>query len=110
MKEVRGLDRTSTITSIYSRLTIAALVGFTVLLASCQNGKIPDERSYPAQLYLKRCGQCHEAYNPSLMTAAMWAVKVDLMQERMKQTGLTPLPPDERKTILGYLSKHAGQQ
>ena len=44
------------------------------------------------------------------MTAAMWAVKVDLMQERMKQTGLPPLTPDERKTILGYLSKHAGQQ
>jgi len=44
------------------------------------------------------------------MTAAMWAVKVDLMQERMKQTGLTPLAPDERKTIVGYLSKHAGQQ
>jgi hypothetical protein len=44
------------------------------------------------------------------MTAAMWAVKVDLMQERMKQTGLTPLAPDERKTVLGYLSEHAGQQ
>lgn len=86
------------------------MLGLSVLLASCQNGKIPDEKSFAAQLYLKRCGQCHQAYNPSLMTPAMWAIKIDLMRERMKQTGLTPLAPDERKTILGYLCKHAGQQ
>jgi Dihaem cytochrome c len=110
MKEGRALRQTSTITSVYSRSTIAALLGISVLLASCQNGKMPDEGSYAAQLYLKRCGQCHQAYNPSLMTAATWAVKVDAMQERLKQTGLTPLTPDERKTILGYLSEHAGQQ
>jgi mono/diheme cytochrome c family protein len=71
---------------------------------------MPDEDSYAAQLYLKRCGQCHEAYKPSLMTAPMWAVKVDLMQERMRQTGLVPLTPAERKTILQYLSSNAGQQ
>lgn len=44
------------------------------------------------------------------MTAAMWAVQVGLMQERMKQTGLAPLTPDERKTILNYLSSNAGKQ
>ncbi len=44
------------------------------------------------------------------MTAAMWAVQVDLMQERMKQTGLAPLTPAERKTILEYLSSNAGKQ
>ncbi len=86
------------------------LLGPAALLASCQNGKMPDKGSYAAQLYLKRCGQCHVAYNPSLMTAPMWAVKVDLMQERMRQTGLMPLTPDERKTILEYLSSNAGQQ
>jgi len=80
------------------------------LLASCQNGKIPDEGSYAAQLYLKRCGQCHQPYNPSLMTAPMWAAQVDLMQQRMQQTGLAPLTPEERKTILGYLSGNAGKQ
>lgn len=81
-----------------------------VLLASCQNGKIPDEGSYAAQLYLKRCGQCHQPYNPKLMTASMWATQVDLMQERMKQTGLAPLTSAERKTILDYLSSNAGKQ
>ena len=81
--------------------------GFACILPKRQN---TEQGSYAAQLYLNRCGQCHQAYNPSLMTAPMWAVKVDLMQERMKQTGLAPLTPDERKTILEYLSSNAGQQ
>jgi Dihaem cytochrome c len=105
-----GLRRISTATLIYRRLISAALLGATVLLASCQNGKIPDEGSYAAQLYLKRCGQCHQAYNPRLMTAAMWATQVDLMQQRMRQTGLAPLTLAERKTILEYLSSNAGKQ
>jgi hypothetical protein len=44
------------------------------------------------------------------MTAAMWAVQVDLMQERIKQMGLAPLTPDERRTVLDYLSSNAGKQ
>ncbi len=44
------------------------------------------------------------------MTAPMWAINVDLMQERMRQTGLAPLTPAERETILAYLSSNAGQQ
>jgi len=99
-----------TITSLYRRLKIAALLGAIVLLGSCQNGKIPDEDSYAAQLYLNKCGQCHQAYDPSLMTAAMWAAKVDLMQEKMKETGLTPLTQAERKTVLEYLSSNAGKE
>jgi Dihaem cytochrome c len=104
------LARTSTITSILFRLFTVTLLGATVLLASCQNGKIPDEGSYAAQLYLKRCGQCHQPYNPGQMTAAMWAVQVDSMQQRMRQIGLAPLTPAERKTILDYLSSNAGKQ
>jgi Dihaem cytochrome c len=103
------LNRTSTITSIYLLLFAVTLVCSTVLLASCQNGKIPDEGSYAAQLYVKRCGQCHQPYSPGEMTAAMWAIQVDSMQQRMTQTGLAPLTPAERKTILDYLSSHAGK-
>ena len=44
------------------------------------------------------------------MTATMWAVQVDRMQERMRQIGLSPLTPDQRKTILDYLSSNAGKQ
>jgi hypothetical protein len=95
----------------FSLLSIVVVIlGAAVLLASCQNGKIPDESNYAAQLYLKRCGQCHQPYNPNLMTAAMWTIKLDLMQERMKQTGLAPLTSAERETILKYLTSNAGKQ
>jgi hypothetical protein len=44
------------------------------------------------------------------MTATMWATQVDLMQEKIQQTGLAPLTPAERHTILEYLSSNAGKQ
>ena len=44
------------------------------------------------------------------MTAAMWAAQMDLMQQRMRQSGLAALTPGERKTILDYLSSNAGKQ
>ena len=93
-----------------STFIIAAILGAVVSIASCRSAKLPDESSGAAQLYLRKCGQCHQAYNPSQMTAAMWAVQVDLMQERIKQMGLAPLTPDERKTVLDYLSSNAGKQ
>ena len=108
--EGRAVYRYSTITLMSRRLITVVVLAAMTLLAACQNGKIPNESSYAAQLYINRCGQCHQPYNPSLMTATMWAVQVDLMQERMKQTGLTPLTSGERKTILDYLSSNAGRQ
>ena len=44
------------------------------------------------------------------MTATMWATQVDLMQEKIQQTGLAPLTSAERHTILEYLSSNAGKQ
>ena len=105
-----GLRRNSTVTLNYRLSTAVVLLGVAALLASCQRGKMPEEGSHAAQLYVKRCGQCHQPYNPSLMTAAMWAVQVDRMQERMKQIGTSPLTPDERTAILDYLSRNAGKQ
>jgi diheme cytochrome c len=104
------LRRNSTVTSNFRLSKAVVLLGLAALLASCQRGKMPEEGSYAAQLYVKRCGQCHQPYNPSLMTATMWAVQVDRMQERMKQVGISPLTPDQRKTILDYLSSNAGKQ
>jgi hypothetical protein len=95
---------------IFLSAVAAALLVASSLLAGCQNGKIPDQDSYQAKLYLSKCGQCHRPYNPGLMTSAMWAVQVDAMDQRMEQAGLPPLTPDERKTILGYLASHAGRQ
>jgi Dihaem cytochrome c len=87
-----------------------AMLFAAALLAACQNGKIPPQDSYQAQLYVRKCGQCHQPYNPSLMTSAMWMMQMDSMQQRMEQAGLPPLSPEDRKTILGYLTSHAGHQ
>ena len=91
-------------------LMTTALATAMALLTGCQNGTIPDEGSYAAQLYLKRCGQCHQPYNPNLMTATMWATQVKLMQKRMEQAGLPPLTSAERKTIIHYLTSNAGRE
>lgn len=40
----------------------------------------------------------------------MWAVKVDAMQNLMRQADVPPLTDTERKTILGYLTRNAGTQ
>ena len=104
------MRRTSTVNSFRFAWLPLALFAMLAWLVSCKGGKIPDEGSEAAQLYVKRCGSCHRAYLPSLMTAEMWRTQVGLMQERMKQAGIAPLSPDERRTITEYLSSHAGQQ
>jgi len=87
-----------------------ALVFGAALLSACQRGKIPDKDSYQAKLYVRKCGQCHQPYRPSLMTSAMWTVQMDAMEQRMQQAGLPPLAAEDRKTILDYLTSHAGRQ
>lgn len=40
----------------------------------------------------------------------MWAVKVEAMQALMAKAGVPPLSPDERKAILDYLTRNAGNE
>ncbi|MGO9800651.1 MAG: hypothetical protein ACLPQ0_14410 [Candidatus Binatus sp.] len=42
------------------------------------------------------------------MTAAMWDLKVKLMEPKMQTAGMPPLTPDERASILAYLERYAG--
>ncbi len=44
------------------------------------------------------------------MTSAMWAVQVDAMQVKMRQSGVPPLTDDQRQTILDYLTRNAGTE
>ena len=92
-------------------LVIATTVAFAAtLLPACQSGKIPDQDSYQAKLYVSRCGQCHQPYSPNLMTSAMWKVQVDAMRQRIQEAGLPTLSPHDREAILDYLTSHAGHQ
>jgi ribosomal protein L31 len=87
---------------------IAAAVA--ILAVSCTHETLPESGTYAARLYVERCGQCHPAYNPRRMTAAMWEAQIDAMGPRIQQAGLAPLGADDRAAILDYLRRNAGTQ
>ena len=87
-----------------------AVAAFTLLaLAGCQQ-PLPEQDTYAGQLYLRRCGQCHQPYNPHAMTAAMWEIQVPKMDEKIRLAGLPPLEAAQKQVILDYLARNAGQQ
>jgi hypothetical protein len=79
-------------------------------LAGCQR-PLPEQDSPAGQLYLQRCGQkCHAPYNPHAMTAATWEIEMSTMEEKIRQSGMPPLEPEDQRIILDYLKRNAGQQ
>ena len=88
---------------------LAALTaGAVIFLAACQARPLPEADSDAARTYVKRCGQCHRAYDPRAMTGAMWQTQVDLMDTKIRQAGIEPLTTDQRQIILDYLTRNAG--
>ncbi len=83
------------------------LLAFALTTAGCTH-PLPEANTYPARLYAQRCGQCHTAYQPRSLTAAMWQAQVQMMQQRMRTAGIPPLSPEQKKIILGYLERNAG--
>lgn len=91
-------------------LLVAVAFAFTIgALAGCQT-KIPEEDTYAGQLYVRRCGNCHQPYQPQSMTAAMWEIEIPKMEQKIAQAGLSPLTPEQKETILDYLRRNAGHQ
>src|SRR5580700_529605 len=96
-------------------LTVSTRIAFALAalnflaLAGCQH-PLPEQDTYAGQLYLRRCGQCHQPYNPHAMTAAMWEIQMPKMEEKIQQAGLPPLEAAQKQTILDYLQRNAGQQ
>jgi Dihaem cytochrome c len=90
------------------RLGCAAVILLT--LGGCKQQPLPEQDSYAGQLYLRQCGQCHQPYNPHAMTAAMWDVQVPKMEEKIRQAGLPPLQAEQKRAIVEYLERNAGQQ
>lgn len=92
-----------------SRLAIPEFLLLVILMVNvggCSR-PLPEQNSAAAQLYAKRCGQCHRAYGPGSLTAAMWQVQVQMMEAKMQQYGVPPLTEQERQTILDYLTRNA---
>ncbi len=90
-----------------SHCAAAALAVAMMLTASGCNRPLPEENTASAQLYARRCGQCHRAYDPGSMSAAMWQIQVQMMEDKMRQFRVPPLSNQERDTILSYLDRNA---
>jgi hypothetical protein len=69
---------------------------------------LPEPESRGAQVLSERCGGCHRVYAPSLMTAEMWRYQVDRMRELFATQGVPWLSPADERTLLDYLTTHAG--
>jgi Dihaem cytochrome c len=88
---------------------MALLLGAVAIFAGC-NKSLPDSKSAAAQLYVNRCGSCHQAYPPQSMTAAMWELQMAAMAPKIAAAGKAPLSAAEQQEILAYLQAHAGNQ
>ena len=88
------------------RIAIAAAAA-ACLLCGCP-AQLPERETAAGQLYISRCGQCHQPYHPHALTAAMWEKQVEMMEGKMRQVGLPPLSAEDRQSILDYLSRNAG--
>ncbi|HEV3115316.1 MAG TPA: hypothetical protein VGY99_32950 [Candidatus Binataceae bacterium] len=86
--------------------TGSALVLMLLAVAGCDR-PLPEQNTAAAQLYASRCGQCHRAYAPGSLSAAMWQVQVQMMEGKMLQNRVSPLTNQERDTILSYLTRNA---
>ncbi len=84
------------------------ITGLGVLLGCAKS--MPDQRSPGAQLYLTRCGSCHQPYAPQSLTAAMWEIQIAAMQDKIIAAGQSPLTSTEKAGILEYLKRNAGTQ
>jgi Dihaem cytochrome c len=84
-----------------------AMLALAALAAAGCNRPLPEPNTAAAQLYAHRCGQCHSAYAPGSLSAAMWQVQVEMMETKMSQYRVPPLTTEERDMILSYLTRNA---
>ena len=89
---------------------VLSAVALPILIAACDRRPLPEADTAAASLYAKRCGECHRAYEPRSMTAAMWQTQVDLMDPKIRAAGMEPLTTDQRRIILDYLTRNAGSK
>jgi hypothetical protein len=87
----------------------AALALALIVSGAGCNRPLPEQNSAAARLYANRCGQCHRAYNPGSLSAAMWQVQVEMMEAKMRQDHVPALTYQERDEILRYLTRNAAR-
>jgi Dihaem cytochrome c len=84
----------------------ASVVILVLSLAACSR-PLPEAGSPAVEVYEKRCGSCHRAFDPTSMKYALWEMVLPRMEERMRSANLPPLSDEERSTIVAYLKRNA---
>ncbi len=93
------------------RFVFSSFAAAVILLGLAVCSKpLPEQGTQAALLYASRCGQCHRAYSPRSLTAAMWQIQMQVMETKMQEQGVPPLTGWERDTILNYLARNAAQE
>ncbi len=89
--------------------SFSLLLAVILALSGCAKS-LPDRDTHDAQLYIIRCGSCHQLYAPRSLTPGMWEIQVAAMQDKIIAAGQPPLTSAEKAEILGYLKHNAGTQ
>jgi len=80
----------------------------TVACAALGCTSLPDSDTTGAQVYARRCGECHRAYQPGSLTWPMWQYQLGRMQTLFVQLRKPWLSSDEEGFVRQYLEQHAG--
>ncbi len=68
---------------------------------------LPEEPGPDAALYREKCGICHQAFQPALLTAAMWRTQVERMAAAEMKRAAVTLSEGDKQRLLAYLTRNA---
>ena len=86
--------------------TLVFVVGLLIMTDCSMIQSIPEPESPGAELYLKKCTQCHGLPAPQRHTAEQGDHLLVMMQSFMDKKNLA-FPEDEKKLIKDYLHRNA---
>ena len=89
-----------------ARLAVALLTA--ALFAPACTRPLPEAGSKAAAVYQQRCGNCHAAYHPALLSRGMWELMVRRMEDSEMAAAGEILDGADRREILAYLRRNAG--
>src|SRR5205814_1928031 len=109
-RSLSGCSHSIVIERPLALIAIISMIAVLCGVAGCTPAPLPEVNSDEARLYVQRCSQCHNAYNPHSLTAAMWRYQMDAMAQKIQQAGMPPLTDNERQTILEYVERNSAKQ
>ncbi len=70
--------------------------------------ELPGQDSAGFKLYVEKCGICHPAQHPQILSFKAWQRMVPKMEKKLKEMPVRePLTEEETAVILGYLKEHS---